>query len=132
MAGQIIRHGLCYVDEVYGTEVGLYRPGLYAGTADLVGIYNGEPAIMDFKSARKVKRREWIQSYFHQLAAYAMAHNEGHGTTITTRVILMADRDFTFKRFVIRGDEFIAKQDEWQSILRVYFGRPNNADRSGQ
>ncbi|GIR04545.1 MAG: hypothetical protein CM15mP15_2840 [Prochlorococcus sp.] len=58
-----------------GTEVTLYYPGLYAGQTDVVGIYNGRESIIDFKQTNKPKQREWIDDYFIQLAAYAMAHN---------------------------------------------------------
>ncbi|RYD49553.1 MAG: hypothetical protein EOP83_25015, partial [Verrucomicrobiaceae bacterium] len=72
MADQIIQHGLCHVDEVWGQEVGMYYPGLYAGTTDLVGVHRGEPAIMDHKSAKKLRTREMIDDYMDQMCAYAL------------------------------------------------------------
>ena len=80
----IIDKGLSNVDEVWGTEVPLYYPGLYAGTTDCVGVWKGKPAIIDFKTTRKPKKREWIDDYFLQGAAYSAAHNEIHGTDIKT------------------------------------------------
>ena len=47
MAKHIIEHGLKNVDEVWGVEVPLYYPGLYAGTTDCVGVHLREDAIMD-------------------------------------------------------------------------------------
>ena len=47
MANVIIDNGLKNVTEVWGSEVSLYYPELYAGTTDLVGVYKGAPAIMD-------------------------------------------------------------------------------------
>ena len=62
----VIEKGLSNVDEVWGTEVPLYYPGLYAGTTDCVGVWKGKPAIIDFKTTRKPKKREWIDDYFLQ------------------------------------------------------------------
>ena len=52
------------MDEVWGTEVTVYYPGLYAGATDLVGVYNGTQIIGDFKQTNKPKRREWIGRLF--------------------------------------------------------------------
>ena len=49
MATIVKEQALSYVDEIWGSEVALYVPQIYAGTTDLVGIYKGNPAIMDFK-----------------------------------------------------------------------------------
>ena len=80
MAQTIIDEGLegC-MDEIWGSEVALYYPGLYAGATDLVGVYEGSEAIVDFKQSNKLKKREWVEDYFVQLAAYAMAHNTVYG-----------------------------------------------------
>ena len=69
MANVIIDNGLKDVSEVWGSEVSLHYPELYAGTTDLVGVYKGAPAIMDFKQARKLKKKEWIEDYYLQLVA---------------------------------------------------------------
>ena len=75
MAKKIISEGLSDLNEIWGSEVTLYYPQLYAGATDLVGIYNGRESIIDFKQTNKPKQRGWISDYFTQLAAYAMAHN---------------------------------------------------------
>ena len=62
---------------------------LYAGTTDLVGVYNGKPSIIDYKQTNKPKKTEWIHDYFIQCAAYAAAHNELFGTDIKQIIILM-------------------------------------------
>lgn len=89
----IIEKGLIHIDEIWGLEKRLYYPGLYAGTADVSGIWKGEEAIIDFKNTRKPKKVEWISNYFKQLAAYALAHNEVYGTNITKGVVMMAARE---------------------------------------
>ena len=64
MASKVIESGLGDLEEVWGTEVTLYYPGLYAGATDVVGIYNGRESIIDFKQTNKPKQREWIGDYF--------------------------------------------------------------------
>ena len=90
MAARVILEGLKYVDEFWGTEVPVYYSGLYAGTTDCIGVWKGKPAILDFKQTNRPKKREWIEDYFLQLAAYAQAHNHTYGTNIRDGVILMA------------------------------------------
>lgn len=92
MAQTVIEDGLKSVDEFWGVEVPLYFPGIYAGTTDCVGIHQQDEAIMDFKQTNKPKRREWIDNYFLQLVAYALAHNEVYGTNICKGVVLMCVR----------------------------------------
>ena len=94
------------MDEVWGTEVTVYYPGLYAGATDLVGVYNGAQIIGDFKQSNKPKRREWIDDYFLQLSAYAMAHNILFNTNISKGVIMMCSKDNYYQEFVVEGLEF--------------------------
>ena len=106
MANVVIRSGLGDLEEVWGTEVTLYYPGLYAGATDVVGIYNGRESIIDFKQTNKPKQREWIGDYFTQLAAYAMAHNYVYGTKIQSGIILMCSKDGFFQKFEVLDQEF--------------------------
>jgi ATP-dependent exoDNAse (exonuclease V) beta subunit len=106
MATQVINSGLSNITEYYGTECTLYYPGLYAGQTDLVAIHKGEDAIIDFKQTNKPKKREWIEDYCIQLAAYAMAHNFIYKTKITKGVVMMCSRDNYYQEFVIEGAEF--------------------------
>jgi len=110
MAHKIIESGLKDLEEVWGQEVTLYYPGLYAGATDVVGIYDGQPAIIDFKQSNKPKRREWIEDYFEQLGAYCMAHNYVYGTKIQSGIILMCTKDFLFQKFEVSGREFVRYQ----------------------
>ena len=106
MAIQVIQSGLSNVTEYYGTECTLYYPGLYAGQTDLVGIHKGQDAIIDFKQTNKPKRKEWIDDYFMQLSAYAMAHNILFGTTISKGVVMMCSKDNYYQEFIVEGEEF--------------------------
>ena len=106
MALQVIQSGLSNITEFYGTECTLYYPGLYAGQTDLVGVHKGEDAIIDFKQTNKPKRREWIDDYFMQLSAYAMAHNILFNTNINKGVVMMCSKDNYYQEFIVEGEEF--------------------------
>ena len=106
MALKVIEQGLCNVSEYYGTECTLYYPGLYAGQTDLVALHKDDIAIIDFKQTNKPKKREWIDDYFLQLSAYAMAHNILFNTQITKGVIMMCSKDNYYQEFVVEGSEF--------------------------
>ncbi len=131
MAAEVVLHGLKNVDEFWGSEVPLYYSGLYAGTTDCVGVWKGRPAILDFKQTNKPKKREWIEDYFLQLAAYAAAHNETHGTDIKHGVILMCAQpklleDGTYstpeyQEFEIDETEFAYWHDEWLKRVELYY-----------
>ena len=109
------------MEEVWGTEVTVHYPGLYAGQTDLVGIYNGAEIIGDYKQTNKPKRREWIDDYFIQLAAYAMAHNYVYKTNIQSGVILMCSVDNIFQRFYVRPEEFKKYTFEWLRRVDKYY-----------
>ena len=121
MAKRIIESGLGDLQEVWGTEVTLYYPDLYAGATDVVGIYNGRESIIDFKQTNKPKRREWIEDYFIQLAAYAMAHNYVYRTKIQSGIILMCSKDKLFQKFEVSGKEFVGCQHAFLRKVDQYY-----------
>ena len=121
MAKRIIESGLGDLEEVWGQEVTLYYPGLYAGATDIVGVYEGQPAIIDFKQTNKPKKREWIQDYFCQLGAYCMAHNYVYGTKIQSGVILMCSKDSLFQKFEVSGNEFVRHQHDFLRKIDQYY-----------
>lgn len=121
MAKTIISEGLVNCNEYWGTEVPLYYPKIYAGTTDLVGLHDGAEAIMDHKQTNKPKKREWIEDYFVQLAAYANAHNEVHGTKIRKGVIFMCSADNIYQEFILEGSEFDKYTDLWFKRVEKYY-----------
>ena len=121
MATSIIKEGLINCTEFWGTEIPLYFPKIYAGTTDLIGVHNGDPAIMDHKQTNKPKKREWIEDYFLQLAAYASAHNEVHGTNIRKGVIFMCSAENIYQEFIVEGNEFDTWTDKWFRRLEEYY-----------
>ena len=127
MAHTVVEKGLSAVQEFYGVEVPLYYSGLYAGTTDCIGLKNNRIAILDFKQSNKVKKREWIEDYFLQLAAYALAHDHMHGTEINDAVILMCvqpkdeDSEPEYLEFEVSGSEFASWKDRWWNRVEQYY-----------
>ena len=123
MACVIRDNAMVDVDEIWGSEVPLYVPGIYAGTTDLVGQYKGNPCIMDFKQSNKPKKPEWVYDYFLQLTAYALAHNEVHGTDIREGHVFMCSRDLTYQQFDIWPDEFDDWAQAWWERCEEYYSK---------
>ncbi len=132
MAQVVIDSGLKNVNEFWGVEVPLYFPGVYAGTTDCVGLHQGTASILDFKQTNKPKREEWINDYKLQLAAYAEAHNEVHGTKIRKGVVLMCVKpdvsadghvmsEPKYQEFVIEGEDFDHWRREWWKRVELYY-----------
>lgn len=123
MAQTIVEKGLSKCQEFWGTEISLYFPEVYAGTTDLVGVHDNSEAIMDHKQTNKPKKREWIDDYFLQLAAYALAHNEVWGTKIRKGVVFMCSADNNYQEFIVEGTEFDKYTDKWYQRLDQYYSQ---------
>lgn len=121
MADVIIDQGLCKLDEVWGLEVPLMFDTFWAGTTDLVGVHDGEPAIMDFKTTRKPKKREYVEDYRLQTVAYAAAHNWQFNTEIKKCVIFMCSQNLEYQEFVWRADEYNQNLLDWLDRVHSYF-----------
>jgi len=121
MSRVIVEKGLSQIDEYWGSEISLWFPGLYAGSTDLVGVWNGKPAIVDFKQANRLKTDDVIVNYKTQLCAYAMAHNEIYGTNINTGVILVCTVDLEYQEFILEADEWNEYSDKWLDRIGLYY-----------
>ena len=121
MAQVVKEHVQPNLNEVWGSEVNLYYPGLYAGTTDLLGVWKGQPAIMDFKQTNKPKKREWIEDYFLQGAAYGLAHNALYETDIKSIAIFMCSRDCQWQLFEVKADEFQFWADKWAARVEQFY-----------
>ena len=121
MADIIIQNALSKVDEVWGIEQALYFPGLYSGTTDVVGQYQGQPAIMDFKQTNKPKKKDWVEDYYLQLVAYAEAHNEVYGTKIREGHIFMCSRDLNYQQFDLEPTHYDYWLDKRLARVEQYY-----------
>jgi hypothetical protein len=121
MADVIIENGLSKVSEVWAMEQSLYFPGLYSGTTDLVGVYDKNPSVMDYKQTNKPKKEEWVTDYKIQLTAYIMAHNEVYDTDIKEGHVFMCSRDLQYQQFDLWPDEFAYWQEQWLKKIEEYY-----------
>lgn len=121
LASVIIKMAMPHVEEIWGNEVNLYYPRLYAGTTDLVGVFKSVPSIMDFKNSISEKSEDRVLDYYLQVCAYAMSHNHLYGTNINQGVIFIATRDAKYQEYVINGDKFDYYTDMWVRRLTQYY-----------
>lgn len=129
MADVIIQNGLSKMDEIWAMEQSLYFPGLYSGTTDLVGVYDGQPAICDHKQTNKPKKAEYVEDYYLQLMAYMLAHNEVYKTDMRRGVIFMCSRGDDsvkvggeiYQQFDLLPQDFNKYQDMWLSKVEEYY-----------
>ena len=134
MAKHVIEKGLCNVNEIWGVEVPLYYPGLYAGTTDGCGLHLNDQSILDYKQTNKPKKEEWIEDYYLQLTAYALAHNEVHGTNIRKGVVLMCVspkmneklevvEEPVYQEFILKPEDFDYWTGKWWDRVEQYYGK---------
>ena len=126
ISNKFIKDALKGITEIWGLEVGLILDNLYAGTADCVGLYREIPTLIDFKTAKKIKKRDWIEDYFLQGCAYANAHNVMFGTDIQQIVILMVDRNLIFQEYIVRPTEFSYLTRKWKNRLIEFNNKYNS------
>lgn len=121
MADQIYKFISTDLTEVWGNEVNLYYQDLYAGTADVVGLWKGLPTICDFKQTNKPKKSEWVNDYRLQLVAYGLAHNSLYDTDINQGAIFMCSRDGKFQLFEVTSEDFEYWSAVWALRVREYY-----------
>jgi genome maintenance exonuclease 1 len=120
MAQKVIDVGLTPVEEYYGSEVTLYYPGLYAGSTDLVCLHNSRETIVDFKQANRAKKKEWIEDYYLQIAAYAMAHDYVYQSKIEQGIIMVCTPDLYYQEFKVEGPELRHYKHAFLKRLDMY------------
>jgi genome maintenance exonuclease 1 len=96
---------------VYGQELPLYSDHLgVAGRVDCVAEFDGKLSIIDYKTSRKTKKKEWIESYFMQECFYAIAWEERTGIPITQLVTVISVDN-------AEPQVFIEHRDNWDKQL---------------
>lgn len=131
MAQTIIDQGFTNVNEVWGSEIGLYYPQLYAGTADAIGVHHNDECVFDYKQANKEKKEQYIEDYYLQLTAYALSHNAVYGTNIKKGVILMCVKppevspgrwgDTKYQEFILTPDKFDFWANKWWDKVEQFY-----------
>ncbi len=120
MAHRLIEDGLGPLTKVFGSEVNLAYEDQWAGSTDLVAIYDGKPSIIDFKQSNKPKREEYIIDYYYQIAAYSLAHKKQHGE-ILQGFIAICTKDLLFQGFKMDQSKLSEYEDKWFKKVEQYY-----------
>lgn len=79
------------IDNIRGVEMRMYSDNLMmAGTADCIAEYNGQLSVVDFKTTKNIKKREWISNYFCQATAYSIMYEEMTREKIENIIIIFS------------------------------------------
>ena len=99
----MFHHATPYLDKInniHAIERTLYSEFLgLAGRVDCIAEYEGELAVIDFKTSNKIKPEKWLENYFVQEMFYASAYYELTGISVTKLITLMVTPDGEVKVF---------------------------------
>jgi genome maintenance exonuclease 1 len=88
------------INNIHAIERTLYSEYLgLAGRVDCIAEYEGELAVIDFKTSNKIKPEAWLENYFVQEMFYASAYYELTGIPVTKLITLMVTPDGEVKVF---------------------------------
>ena len=119
MAHEIVNN-LGKLKIVYGNEVCLAYEDLWAGATDVVGVYDNQPTIIDFKQSNKIKREEYVEDYYYQIAAYSLAHKKQYGL-ITQGLICICTKDIVYQEFKMSPEKLTEYEKKWMSRVKKYY-----------
>ena len=118
MAHEIVQN-LEKLKIVWGNEVSLAYEDLWAGATDVVGLYDDQPTIIDFKQSNKPKREEYVEDYYYQIAAYSLAHKKQYGP-ITQGLICICTKDKLYQEFKMNEVKLSEYEDKWLERVEKY------------
>ena len=114
------------IDNVQLSEEIMYSHKLtIAGQVDCIADYNGKLSVIDFKTANKERKEDWIENYYIQTCAYAIMYEELFGKRIEQLVILMAGEDGTMRSFIRDKKDFEPKLEESIKYFYKYYEKLN-------
>ena len=123
---RLMKPYLDQIDNVQLSEVIMYSHKLtIAGQVDCVADYNGKLSVIDFKTANKERKEDWIENYYIQTCAYAIMYEELFGKRIEQLVILMAGEDGTMRSFIRDKKDFEPKLEESIKYFYKYYEKLN-------
>jgi len=118
MAHEIVQN-LEKLKVVWGNEVSLAYDDRWAGATDVVGLYDDQPTIIDFKQSNKPKREEYVEDYYYQIAAYSLAHKKQYGP-ITQGLICICTKDKLYQEFKMNESKLSEYEDKWLERVEKY------------
>ena len=132
MMAHTIIENLDKLKEVWGSEVNLiyedYCPSLYpnpkkmawAGQTDVVGLYDDKPTIIDFKQSNQLKKEQWIEDYYYQIAAYSLAHKAYYGE-IEQGLIAVCTKNYEYQSFIMDYNKLLEYENKWMEKAYEYY-----------
>jgi genome maintenance exonuclease 1 len=118
MAHEIVQN-LEKLKVVWGNEVSLAYDDRWAGATDVVGLYDDQPTIIDFKQSNKPKREEYVEDYYYQIAAYSLAHKKQYGP-ITQGLICVCTKDKLYQEFKMNESKLSEYEEKWLERVDKY------------
>jgi hypothetical protein len=118
MAHEIVQN-LEKLKVVWGNEVSLAYDDRWAGATDVVGLYDDQPTIIDFKQSNRPKREEYVEDYYYQIAAYSLAHKKQYGP-ITQGLICICTKDKLYQEFKMNEVKLSEYEDKWLERVEKY------------
>jgi len=118
MAHEIVQN-LEKLKVVWGNEVSLAYDDRWAGATDVVGLYDEQPTIIDFKQSNKPKREEYVEDYYYQIAAYSLAHKKQYGP-ITQGLICVCTKDKLYQEFKMNESKLSEYEEKWLERVHNY------------
>lgn len=83
-----------------------------AGQVDCIAEYNGKLSVIDFKTANKERKEEWIDNYFMQCTAYALMYEELYNAEINDIVVIIGGEDGSIAVYKKDKKDYITKLEE--------------------
>jgi hypothetical protein len=105
---------------IWGNEVNLHYEDRWAGSTDVVGVYDNKPTIIDFKQSNKPKREEYVEDYYYQIAAYSLAHKKNYGP-IEQGLISICTKDLQYQKFKMDSEMLKLYEDKWLERVDQYY-----------
>jgi len=105
---------------IWGNEVSLHYEDRWAGSTDVVGVYDNKPTIIDFKQSNKPKREEYVEDYYYQIAAYSLAHKKNYGP-IEQGLISICTKDLQYQNFKMNSEMLKRYEDKWLERVDQYY-----------
>lgn len=105
-----IKPELLKINNIRAQEIQLYSENMgVAGRVDCVAEYDGVLSVIDFKSAKQKKKKEWILKYFLQATCYAIMFEELTKTKVDQIVVLISAEDKTVESYVENKEQYITQ-----------------------
>lgn len=115
------------IDNIYCQEATLFSDVLkLGGRTDCIAEYEGEPSVIDFKTARKLKEESWIESYFLQATCYSIMFEEMTSVKVPQIVILMTTDEGEAKSFKKKRKDYYKRLGE----VLIEFRRNQRSDKA--